>query len=101
MRKMLTLLIVLITCLSLSACGTWNCPEARIQVQHVYHYTTCGVEPAPNYVQLDPTKHLGSAENANVLIGNLEVMDDYNKSLINIIDCYEKQVEKSDDSKPN
>lgn len=88
-------LIALITCLNISGCGTWNCPEAKIKVQHVYHYTSCGKEAIPNYIPLDPTKHLGSAENANILIGNLEIMTDYNRSLINIIDCYEKQVDNS------
>jgi len=97
MKRMLTLLIVLMISLSLSAC----CPpvlEPEVQIRNVYHYTPCGVDKAPNYVQLDPTKHIGSAENVNTLIGNLEIQKDYSKSLINTIDCYEKQVEKTNES---
>lgn len=94
MRKMLTLLIVLIISLSLSACS--HIPiEPEIVIRNVYHYTPCGKDSVPNYVELDTTKHIGGAENINILIGNLEVQKDYTKSLINTIDCYEKQWEKN------
>ena len=96
MKRTLTLLIVLIISLVISGCH--HIPvEPEIIIRNVYHYTPCEKDPVPNYNQLNPEKHLGSAENANVLIGNLEVMQDYNKSLLNTIDCYEKQTEESNE----
>lgn len=95
MKRILTLLTVLILSLVISGCCP-PLPEPVVTIKNVYHYTSCGVDPKPNYVELKPEKHLGSADNANILIGNLEVMEDYNKSLINTIECYEKQVEKSE-----
>ena len=96
MKKVLTLLIVLMISLSLSACCP-PVPEPKIIIEQVYHYTACPKDETPNYVQLNPTKHVGSAENVNALIGNLEIMKDYNKSLNTTIECYEKQVRKSND----
>jgi hypothetical protein len=84
------------TCFSLSGCGTWNCPEPEVIIKTVYHYTPCDVDPVPNYVELNPEKHLGSAENANALIKNVTVMQDYNESLLNTIECYEKQQETTE-----
>jgi hypothetical protein len=99
MKKMWMLLIVLMTCLTLSGCGTWNCPEYEIPpVDTVFHYTECPVDTVPTYNPLDKLNHLGSAENANTLISNLEVAKDYNKSLNTTIECYEKQVPSE---KPN
>ena len=91
------LLIVLMISLVISGCPKPIPVEPVIKIKNVYHYTACPKDAVPNYVQLDPTKHLGSAENANTLIGNLEVSVDYNKSLNTTINCYEKQVEKSND----
>jgi hypothetical protein len=107
MKRMLKLSIVLIISLSLNGCSWFTKPlpppEPVVKIVNVYHYTPCEKDEVPNYVELDPTKHLGSAENANILISNLEVERDYSKSLLTTIDCYEKQIEKSEktDDKQN
>ncbi|NIU01486.1 MAG: hypothetical protein GWN01_11390 [Nitrosopumilaceae archaeon] len=72
-------------------------PEPVVKVEHVYHYTACPVDEKPNYVELVKDSHLGSARNANILIQNLEIMEDYNQSLLNTIECYEDQVEEKDE----
>jgi len=96
-RKMLTLLIVLMISLSLNGCSWFSKPlpppEPKVIIKTVYHYTLCEKDKKPNYVQLHPDKHIGSAENVNILIGNIEIMKDYEKSLVNTINCYEKQTE--------
>jgi hypothetical protein len=97
MKRIWTLLIVLMICLSLSGCIDKIPPEPVIKINNVYHYTACGKDQFPNYVVLDLSKHLGSATNAMILIGNLEVSKDYSKSLNTTIECYEKQGEKSND----
>lgn len=91
MKRMLMLLIVLMISLLSSGCGTWNCPEPVIKVEHVYHYTPCEKDPVPEFNRLDPENHIGSAKNINTLIWNLEIEKDYSKSLLNTIDCYERQ----------
>lgn len=97
MKKMLTLLILLILSLVISGC----CPQApkpEIIQNHIYHYSPCERDEQPTYIPLKPEHHLGSAENANILIGNLEIMKDYSKSLLNTIDkCYKPQEEKLDE----
>jgi len=95
------LLIVLTLSLSLNGCGWLHgqldsyCPECKVKVETVYHYTHCPVDEVPNYVELRTEDHIGSVNNVNILIPNLEILTEYNKSLINTIKCYEKQqVEK-------
>jgi hypothetical protein len=104
MKKMLKLLIVLTISLSLSGCAWFanpKPPEPIIKIEHVYHYTPCAKDDPPNYVQLLPNKHIGSAENINILIGNLEVQKDYGQSLNTTIECYEKQIKNSEISNEN
>jgi hypothetical protein len=87
--------------LNLSGCSWFKKkpkPEPIIEIRNVYHYTPCAKDNPPNYVELDLEKHIGSSENVNKLIGNVEIMEDYTRSLINTIDCYETQAEKSDES---
>jgi hypothetical protein len=93
MKRILTLLTVLILSLVISGCCP-PIPKCDVVVNNVYHYAPCVKDTPPTYVQLNPENHLGSAENANILIGNLEIMQDYNKSLLNTIDnCYVPQEE--------
>ena len=95
MKKMLTLLIVLMTCLSLSGCGTWNCPEPEHIIKTLHYPTSCGHEVTPTYAELDPDKHIGSAENVNVLISNINGKNGHIDGLNKIIDCYDKQIEQA------
>lgn len=94
MKRILTLLIVLILSLVISGCCP-PIPKCEVEVEHVYHYVPCVKTEPPTYVPLSQESHLGSAENANILIGNLEVMQNYNESLLNTIEkCYVPQEEK-------
>lgn len=95
MKKVWMLLIVLMTCLSLNGCGTWNCPESTHTITKVYYPVSCGNETQPNYVELNPDKHVGSAENINVLLSNIEGKNGYIKGLNKIIDCYNKQIKEA------
>ena len=98
MKRILTLLIVLTLSLVISGC----CPpplKPEIIENHVYHYAPCVKDTPPTYIPLSPENHLGSADNANILIDNLVIMQDYNKSLLNTIDnCYVPQEEKLDET---
>jgi hypothetical protein len=80
--------------LGISGCYP-HIPEPVVTVEHVYHYTPCAVDEKPNYVALNLEKHIGSADNVNILIGNLEVQKDYGNSLNTTIECYEEQIEKT------
>lgn len=85
------LLIVLIISLVISGCSKPIPVEPIIKIKTIYVYNVCPKPDVPNYVELDSESHLGSAYNINILIGNALKMKSYNNSLLNSIECYEKQ----------
>lgn len=93
MRKALKLLIVLMV-FSISGCGWFTEkiePEPVIKVKTIYVFNECPKPKLPNYMEMAPDSHLGSAFNINILIGNAEKMKTYNKSLLGSLECYDKQ----------
>ena len=97
MKRVLMLLIVLIISLIISGCPKPIPPEPKVIIKTVYVYNPCTVPDKPNYVELNPNSHLGSAYNINILIGNAQKMKTYNNGLSDAILCYEKQTRRHEE----
>ena len=96
MLKVPKLFIVLTLFLGINGCGWFSKPEPEIvtKISYIYVYNKCPIPKVPEYTKLDNSSHIGSAFNINILVGNVEKMKSYNKSLLGSLECYDKQTKE-------
>lgn len=96
MKLISKLFLILIVCFLISCTKKPTIdPVNPIVIERTYLFEKCNRDVKPTYSTLDSSVHIGSAYNVNILLGNLNYMTDYIKSLENTVSCYELQIKET------